>query len=70
MKDQVIRDFSSHFPRQESFRVIFKGRLCSSHFNSRGPALAYLQMLLDGYREPEFSILSYCRQAAKQRLES
>ncbi len=49
MQDPAVRD-------RDAFRVIFDNRLCSPTFNSRGAAAAYLAVLEDGRREPEYDI--------------
>jgi len=52
MEDQVTRDPA--VKNMDSFRVIFNDRLCSPDFNSKGAAMAYLDMLREGRRKPEY----------------
>lgn len=52
MKNCVIRDPSAK--GIDLFRVWFDNWLCSPHFTQQGPAAAYLQMLEEGRRKPEY----------------
>lgn len=60
MKDgEVFRDPSVKNQDQtklDVFRVLWKGKICSPEFNSRGAADAYLEMLRRGQRQPEYSL--------------
>ncbi len=51
LADRVIRDPAER--EVESRRVIFAGKLEPAQFNSRGAALAYLDMLRRADRKPE-----------------
>ena len=53
MKFQVFRDPS--VKDRESWRVMYNGRICSPSFNSEWAAIAYLDLLQKGYREPEYN---------------
>jgi hypothetical protein len=53
LKNQVIRDPA--VKDFDSYRVIFDDRLTSPHFNSKGAAAAYLDMLEAGRRAPEYN---------------
>ena len=50
--DQVIRDPAEK--TCDSYRVVFGGKLTSPDFNSKGAAAAYLDMLREGRRKPEY----------------
>lgn len=45
----TIRDSGEHV-----WVVIFNGRVCSPTWRERGPALAYLDALRAGTRQPEY----------------
>lgn len=45
----VLRDGAAG----EEWKVLFRGRVCSPSFNSRGAAEAYLSLLKSGKRKPE-----------------
>lgn len=49
--DQVFRDPVEH--DTECWRVAYAGRIEPATFNSKGAALAYLDMLRSGRRRPE-----------------
>ncbi|MCI0393193.1 MAG: hypothetical protein MOB07_31075 [Acidobacteria bacterium] len=42
------------FRHAEGFQVVYKGRLCTPTFESRGGALAYINILDAGVRKPEY----------------
>lgn len=42
------------FDRGETFRAVWRGRLCTPEWEQRGPAEAYLDMLERGQRQPEY----------------
>lgn len=52
LPDQVFRDPAERVA--ECWRVTFAGRIEPAMFNSKGAALAYLDMLRSGRRRPEW----------------
>jgi hypothetical protein len=57
MENQVFRDPSvkqQGMKNPDTFRVWFNDWLCSPEFNSKGAAEAYLDMLTEGRRKPEY----------------
>ena len=53
IEDQVFRDPA--VKEFDSFRVTFGNRITSPSFNSKGAAAAYLDMLREGRRKPEYA---------------